>query len=119
VPKLKELFMLYHITEKGEMKFIEVDEIETKGVNLIEWTPELDRQLFRDLEKYVCKTDDLMGMAILCRKYNCSVGTIEERLSEVHRLSLTELDAKWEAFKATRLKDAADRGAFPEERVAQ
>ena len=94
------------------MKLVEINEVETKGVNQIEWTPELDRQLFRDLDQYVCKTDDLMGMAILCHKYNCTLGAVEKRIEEVHARSLAELDIQWQVFNAHQLPGAGELRDF-------
>jgi hypothetical protein len=107
--------LTYQITDaNGLNEIIEIeDERNLSRMNEIVWTPELDRQLFRDLEEYVVKTGDLTGMLFLCEKYNCTLGGIEKRLEEVYARSLAELDTKWKEFQAHRLTGADETSALP------
>jgi hypothetical protein len=59
-----------------------------RKMNDANWTPELDRELMHDLQKYVVETGDIGGLFLLCQKYNCTIGSIEERLETIHRQSL-------------------------------
>jgi hypothetical protein len=109
--------MTYQITDENGMN-ININEIEDEKevtrMNEIVWTPELDRQLFQDLEEYVLDTNDIGGFFLLCQKYNCTLGAIEKRIEEVHARSLVELDTHWREFNAHRLTGAGDLGALPE-----
>ena len=108
--------MIYQISDVNR-KNIYADEVEeTRRMNNIMWTPELDEQLLCDLNEYVVKPENFGGMGFLCRKYNCTLGAITQRLEEIHRKSLVELNARWLEFSAKRT--AGVRGAFQRDDAA-
>jgi hypothetical protein len=87
--------------EPGFRRMFDAAEIEyIRKMNNDMWTPELDRELMHDLQKYVVATGDIMGLFLLCQKYNCTIGSIEERLETIHRQSLERLESRWERFRS-------------------
>jgi hypothetical protein len=62
------------------------------------WTPELDRELMHALRKYVVATGYILGIFLLCQKYNCTLGAIEERVEIILSQSLERLQSRWEVF---------------------
>jgi hypothetical protein len=103
--------MLYRITD---------EEGRNIAMNEFVWTPELDKQLFRDLNEYVVETGNIWAMGLLCRKYNCTIGAITQRIDEIHSRTLAEVTARFAAFKATRMTGAApfERGTLPHDLTA-
>ena len=107
--------------EPGFRRMFDAAEIEyIRKMNNDMWTPELDRELIHDLQKYVVATGDIMGLFLLCQKYNCTLGAITQRLEEISSRTMAEVEARLAEFKATRLTGAPafERGALPQDITA-
>src|SRR5271166_2357844 len=110
--------MIYQISDVNGKNIYPDEMEETRRMNNMACTPEMDQQLVRDINEYVVKTCSDRGLLLLCLKYGCSPEEIIQRVKEINRRSVADLKARWEEFKAERL--ARMRGAFqPDDTAVQ
>jgi len=92
--------MIYEISDSNGKDIYSDGMEETHKMNTIVWTPELDKQLFKDFNEFVVIPGNLGGLIKLCQKYNCTLGGMTGRLNEVSRRTQIEFETRWAEFKA-------------------